>query len=210
MHGVRDSSQAVTEAIRELAAKSDEIGAIVETITGIAGQTNLLALNAAIEAARAGEQGRGFAVVAEEVRKLAEESQKAAGEIAGLIETIQAETGNVSSVVEDGARAHRRGRRGRRAHPRGVRAHRRRPSRTMGARVGQIAARAEQIAAESAAMQQSIAEVAAVAEQSSAVDRAGLRLDPADERLRRRRSPRPRSSWRRPRPSSSGWSGSSR
>jgi methyl-accepting chemotaxis protein len=68
MHGVRDSSQAVSEAIRELAGKSAEIGAIVETITGIAGQTNLLALNAAIEAARAGEQGRGFAVVAEEVR----------------------------------------------------------------------------------------------------------------------------------------------
>ena len=64
-----------------LAEKSEEIGAIVGTITGIADQTNLLALNAAIEAARAGEQGRGFAVVAEEVRKLAEESQKAAGEI---------------------------------------------------------------------------------------------------------------------------------
>jgi methyl-accepting chemotaxis protein len=63
----------------------------VQTITGIAGQTNLLALNAAIEAARAGQQGRGFAVVAEEVRQLAEESQSAAGDIAGLVETIQAE-----------------------------------------------------------------------------------------------------------------------
>ena len=104
MRAVRGSSQSVTEAIRELASKSDEIGAIVETITGIAGQTNLLALNAAIEAARAGEQGRGFAVVAEEVRKLAEESQKAAGEISSLVETIQHETGRAVEVVEDGAK----------------------------------------------------------------------------------------------------------
>ena len=66
-------------AIQELSSRCERIGGIVDTITGIAEQTNLLALNAAIEAARAGEQGRGFAVVAEEVRKLAEESQDAAG-----------------------------------------------------------------------------------------------------------------------------------
>jgi methyl-accepting chemotaxis protein len=81
MHSVRDSSAAVTAAIGELATKSEQIGTIVATITGIAEQTNLLALNAAIEAARAGDQGRGFAVVAEEVRQLAEESQRAAEEI---------------------------------------------------------------------------------------------------------------------------------
>ena len=100
MRAVRDSSTAVSGAIRELSSKSEQIGAIVETITGIAGQTNLLALNAAIEAARAGEHGRGFAVVAEEVRKLAEESQRAAAEISDLIGAIQAETTHAVGVVE--------------------------------------------------------------------------------------------------------------
>ena len=78
MSAVRESALGVSDAMATLAAKSEEIGGIVSTITGIAEQTNLLALNAAIEAARAGEQGKGFAVVAEEVRKLAEESQRAA------------------------------------------------------------------------------------------------------------------------------------
>jgi methyl-accepting chemotaxis protein len=104
MHSVRNSTKDVTEAIRSLGSKSEQIGGIVETITGIAGQTNLLALNAAIEAARAGEQGRGFAVVAEEVRKLAEESQTAAATISSLIEEIQAETTKVVQVVEEGAK----------------------------------------------------------------------------------------------------------
>ncbi|MFN8223845.1 MAG: HAMP domain-containing methyl-accepting chemotaxis protein [Gaiellales bacterium] len=104
MEAVRDSTQSVTEAISGLSAKSEQIGGIVETITSIASQTNLLALNAAIEAARAGEQGRGFAVVAEEVRKLAEESQGAATEIAGLIAEIQTETQKTVGVVEDGVK----------------------------------------------------------------------------------------------------------
>ncbi len=104
MEAVHEATDSVTKAIHELAAKSGEIGGIVETIAGIASQTNLLALNAAIEAARAGEQGRGFAVVAEEVRKLAEESQAAATQIASLIDEIQAETKRTVSVVEDGAR----------------------------------------------------------------------------------------------------------
>jgi len=103
MGAVRDSSHSVSSAIGELAARSAEIGAIVKTITGIAGQTNLLALNAAIEAARAGEQGRGFAIVAEEVRKLAEESARAAEQISGLLKTIQGETERVFVVVQDGS-----------------------------------------------------------------------------------------------------------
>jgi methyl-accepting chemotaxis protein len=100
MSALRDSSGEVAGAIRDLGTKSDEIGGIVETITGIAEQTNLLALNAAIEAARAGEQGRGFAVVAEEVRKLAEESQTAAATITELIGHMQSETQKVVTVVE--------------------------------------------------------------------------------------------------------------
>jgi methyl-accepting chemotaxis protein len=99
------TAERMAGVIGELGAKSAEIGGIVETITGIAEQTNLLALNAAIEAARAGEQGRGFAVVAEEVRKLAEESQRAAGSIASLIGTIQHATNEAVDVVEREARS---------------------------------------------------------------------------------------------------------
>lgn len=90
------------EVVARLGERSKEIGQIVGAISGIAGQTNLLALNAAIEAARAGEQGRGFAVVADEVRKLAEESQEAAKQIAAMISEIQSETDMAVRAMELG------------------------------------------------------------------------------------------------------------
>jgi methyl-accepting chemotaxis protein len=167
MQALVEVSAAVTEAMRGLGAKSDQIGGIVSTITGIAEQTNLLALNAAIEAARAGEQGRGFAVVAEEVRKLAEESQQAAASISGLVEEIQRDTGAAVAAVDAGGDQIEEG-------VQTVEAARESFLRIgtsvedMNARVGEIAAAVGEISERAGRMEENMAEVVSVAEQSSA------------------------------------------
>ncbi|WP_417360393.1 methyl-accepting chemotaxis protein [Gallaecimonas pentaromativorans] len=102
MQRLSEQMSKASKGIADLDNQSQQISAIIQSISSIADQTNLLALNAAIEAARAGEQGRGFAVVADEVRSLASRTTSATDEIVGVVGQNQTLTANAVGIIEDG------------------------------------------------------------------------------------------------------------
>lgn len=89
----------VSVSMKELQERTDAVKSIADTIFSISSQTNLLALNASIESARAGEAGRGFAVVADEIRQLAEKTRKETENIAGILNELNENAGNVAEAV---------------------------------------------------------------------------------------------------------------
>ena len=105
MDRVRDQMAAIGERMLALSEQAQAAGGITGSVAELAEQSNLLALNASIEAARAGEHGRGFAVVAHEVRGLAEQSKRAAGQIRGMLSDIQKSAQAAVLAVEEGSRA---------------------------------------------------------------------------------------------------------
>jgi twitching motility protein PilJ len=104
MNEIRNQIQETSKRIKRLGESSQEIGEIVELISDITEQTNVLALNAAIQAASAGDAGRGFTVVAEEVQRLAERSAEATKQIAAIVKTIQTDTQDAISAMEQSTR----------------------------------------------------------------------------------------------------------
>lgn len=101
---VREQTSRVAEGMHSLDKRAEDIGHILDLIKDVADQTNLLALNAAIEAARAGEAGRGFAVVADEVRKLAEKTMQATGDVGKAVQAIQQGVSESAAATEEAVR----------------------------------------------------------------------------------------------------------
>jgi methyl-accepting chemotaxis protein len=99
---LEEASSVAEETIRTLTKDTEKIGTIVTSISDLASQTNILAINASIQAARAGEKGKGFAVIASEIRKLAEQSNRSAGEIAALISRVGESVGNAAAATASG------------------------------------------------------------------------------------------------------------
>lgn len=102
---IQDKSETIGKQILDLSEQTIQIAEITGLVTDIASQTNLLALNASVEAAHAGEHGKGFAVVASEIRKLADQSKKAAERIGGLVSEIQKSTNTTIMLAEQGSQS---------------------------------------------------------------------------------------------------------
>jgi methyl-accepting chemotaxis protein len=170
VQGMAAIQSVVTQAaarVEELGRLGERIGAVVETIDDLAEQTNLLALNAAIEAARAGEHGRGFAVVADEVRKLAERSQRETKAIAELIRAVQAGTREAVAAMEQGARQVEAGTVQADTAGRALREILAAVERTV-AQVGEIAGAIEQVSTRGRAVSTTLAGIAAQVEEATA------------------------------------------
>lgn len=167
MQKIKETVLSSASKIQALGEKSKQIGEIIEVIDDIAEQTNLLALNAAIEAARAGEHGKGFAVVADEVRKLAERSARATGEIALLIKGIQDETMAAVSAMEKGTVEVESG--GELAQNAGTAIAEMMASiKQVVMQIAQVSNKAEQMAAASSQVASAIGQIAAISEENSA------------------------------------------
>ncbi len=170
VRGMGEIQAVVTDAtgkVEELGKLGERIGEVVETIDDIAEQTNLLALNAAIEAARAGEHGRGFAVVADEVRKLAERSQRETKAIGELICQVQAGTRDAVQAMEQGAAKVAAGSAQADEAGQALREIRRAVEQTV-QQVGEIASGAQDMAARSREVSSAMASISAVVEEATA------------------------------------------